>query len=471
MRRPARVGAGATRRRVGVTRVVAVLLVLVLASAGWSTVRTDERDGLLIGAEFRDASPLFTGLDVKVDGVPVGEIVDMNVVDRAKSRKQARVMLHLSNDALPVYADASATVRASSLLGEYYVDLDRGSPSEPMLRHGEILSASQNGQTTQLDRVLNTIDQPTGEALASLITALGHGLDGQGENLDATIKALAPAMKDTGRLVRILKKQNTLLGSVVDRVEPVAGALATNQGKTLDALVAASSKLAAASAAEQRNLKGALTQLPGTLREARTVLGQLAGTAEQTTPTLKALRPTTDKLSTLSAEIETFAKSATPALAKTKPVLDRADRLLSQARPVAAQLRHASPDLRAVAANARPVVTSLANNIGDVLDFVKYWALATNGQDGISHYFRGQLVISPQMAEMLLPQTTGQATTDRESNPQQTVKDLLSGKLGVKDSALSPGLLAPPGDDGKSATGLNRGQEAGALEFLIGGGQ
>ncbi|GAA5129527.1 MlaD family protein [Haloechinothrix salitolerans] len=474
MIRLVRTGAGGGRGGVTVTRIVAVALVVALASAGWSTTQTEHRDGMLIGAEFRDASPLFTGLDVKVDGVPVGEIVDMRVVERRESRKQARkqarVMLHLTNDALPVYQDASATVRASSLLGEYYVDLDRGSPSAPVMRDGQILPAGQNSQTTQLDQVLNTVDQPTGEALASLITALGHGLDGQGKNVDATLKALAPAMKDTGQLVKILKEQNTLLGNVVDRVEPVASALAHNRGKTLDSLVQATSELTAATAAEQRHLRDTLTQLPATLTEARKVLGQLAGTAEQATPTLKALRPTTDQLSTLSAELKTFAKSATPALAKTQPVLDRANKLLSAARPVAAQLRHASPDLRSVASDARPIVASLAKNIGDVLDFVRYWALATNGYDGISHYFRGQLVISPQMAEMLLPQVTGQAGK-KKPGQRQKVADLLSGKLDANDSSPSVGLLAPQDDEGGSATGLNRKQESGVLEFLIGGGQ
>ncbi|WP_245818829.1 MlaD family protein [Haloechinothrix alba] len=474
MRRPVRSTMPMLRGRASVTRIVALALVVVLGSAGWATVDTGERDGIVVGAEFRDASPLIAGLDVKVDGVPVGEIVEMRVAGGEKSAKLARVTLHLTNDALPVYEDATATVRASSLLGEYYVDLDRGSPSSRTLNDGDILPVGQNDQAAQLDQVLNTVDQPTGQALAALITALGRGMDGQGENLDATIEALAPAMEDTGRLVNILKEQNELLGDVVDRVEPVAGALADEQGGTLDALVEATSQLTAVTAEEQRHLRDTLTQLPGTLAEARNVLGRLAGTAEQTTPTLEALRPTTDDLEELSAEVESFANSATPALASTEPVLDRGEELLSEARPVTAQLRQASPDLRSVASDAQPIVDSLAGSIGDVLDFIRYWALATNGHDGISHYFRGQLVVSPQMAEMLLPQLTGTAGEQEsgdQDDEQQSVDDLLSGMPDTQEPSQSHGLLAPQDDEGGGATGLSREQEAGALELLIGGGQ
>lgn len=428
---------------------------LAISATGWARIATDTPDGMVLGAEFADASPLITGVDVRIDGVPVGIVKDLAVVPGADGRRHARVTMQLENAALPVHSDATATVRASSLLGERFVDLDRGTDSKPVLTAGRILPPRQTRQATDLDQVLNTFNQPTGQALAELLTALGHGLDGNGENLAATLKALGPGMADTGKLTAILRDQNQLLAGLVDRAQPVASALADDHGRTMDRLVATAARLTATTAGRHRQLAATLTELPATLQAARRTLGELAGTAKQTAPTLRALRPVTDDLSAISRELRTFSSSATRAVAHAEPVLDHAHKLLVQARPVAAELRKAAPDLRSASGDARPVVEALAGNIGNVLDFIRNWALTTNGSDGISHYFRAQLMISPEMLD---------AFARPEAKPQ--------GAPVPKLPDLPGGLLdKPTGELGGSITGLTEQQESDALGFLLGGGQ
>lgn len=434
-------------------RVLGMVAALAVSASGWATVATDTPDGMVLGAEFADASPLITGVDVRVDGVPVGIITDMTVVPDGDGRKRARVTMQLENAALPVHDDATATVRASSLLGERFVDLDRGTASAPVLTDRKILPPRQTRQATDLDQVLNTFDQPTGQAMAELLTALGGGLDGNGENLAATLKALGPAMTDTGKLTAILRDQNTLLASLVDRVQPVAGALADDGGRTMDRLVATAARLTGTTSRQHQQLAATIEQLPATLQAARGTLGKLAGTAEATAPTLRALRPMTDDLTAISGELRAFSSSATRAMAHAEPVLEHAHKLLVQARPVAAELRKTAPRLRSASGNARPVVEALAGNIGNVLDFIRNWALTTNGRDGISHYFRAQLVISPEMLDAFAPPDAKPAGAPLPKLP-----------------AIAGGLLdKPTGEIGGSVTGLTEQQENDALGFLLGG--
>lgn len=460
---------GSTRRlglrnRPSVARMTAIAAAIALSTAGWTTMTTESSDGMVLAAEFADASPLINGVDVKVDGVPVGTVAVMTVVDGPRNTKRAHVRMQLDNAALPVHRDATATVRAASLLGERFIDLDRGTASAPVLTDGSTLPVAQTGQATDLDQVLNTFNQPTGQALAELVTALGAGLDGNGENAAAALEALAPAMSDTSKLAAILREQNQLLGSVIDHVQPVASALAEDGGASLDRLVAATSRLTHATAARHRQLANTLGQTPATLAAARRTLAQLAGAAEQTTPTLRALRPTTNQLTALSQELRTFSDSATRALTSAEPLLGRAHRLLVAARPVAAELRKASPGLRAVSGDARPIVEALAGDIGNVLDFIRNWALTTNGHDGISHYFRAQLVVSPEMLDALRPQVT--ATPAQPSSDGPPLPELPGGL-----PTPLPGGLLNPNSQGDSATGLTEEQEAGALSFLLGGGR
>lgn len=449
------------RNRPSTLRVLAMIAAVAVSTAGWATMASDPPEGMLLGAEFADASPLITGVDVRIDGVPVGIVTDMTVVPGDDGRKRARVSMNLENAALPVHSDATATVRASSLLGERFVDLDRGSGSAPVLAAGRILPPSQTGQATDLDQVLNTFDQPTSQALAELLTALGHGIDGNGENLAATLKALGPAMADTGKLTTVLREQNELLGSLVDRVQPVAGALADDRGRTMNRLVSAAARLTGTTSRQHRQLSATIAQLPATLATARRTLGKLASTAEETAPTLKALRPMTDDLTAISSELRKFSSSATRAMAHTEPVLEHAERLLVKARPVAADLRKTAPHVRAVSGHARPVVEALTGNIGNVLDFIRNWALTTNGHDGISHYFRAQLVISPEMLEAFMPQQPASKPSGApKPGPLPQLPEVPGGLLEKPTDALGGGV-----------TGLTEQQESDALGFLLGGGR
>ncbi|MPY78507.1 MAG: MCE family protein [Actinophytocola sp.] len=411
-------------------------------------------------ARFESAAPLITGNQVKLDGVVVGEVLEMHARDG-----YADVLMQLDPQAQPLHRDARFTIRPVSLLGERYVDLERGSPSAPQLDPMQPIPVSQTGSNVGLDQILNVLDKPTGEGLAFLVTTLGEGLRGNGKNADAAIRALAPALRDTQRFTEVLKGQNGLLNNLVERVKPVTKAVAADDGKALDRLVGAADRLLAATSAQQRALDSTLAKLPDALRSARTTLARLAGTAEQTTPTLRAMRPVTDKLSTISGELMRFSDALDPALATAEPVLRRAEKLLDAAAPVSADLRAAGPGLKKSLSAARPIVERLTANRDQVFNFIRYWALATNGRDGLSHYLRVNAIVNPDTLTGALPGGAPKPASDGGDTATPPLP-------GLPDVS---GLLPTP-DDGNSAdadtrnpTGLTEEQESGLMNFLVGG--
>ncbi|MEV4731858.1 MlaD family protein [Saccharopolyspora sp. NPDC049426] len=443
-------------------RIVGLLAAVIVGTTAGATgiANKGSSDGATIYAEFSDASPLIVGNDVQVGGVKVGQIESIEVQDG-----RARVGLHLDPKALPVHTDARTTIRPVSLLGERFVALERGTPSAPVIADGGVLPVQQTGRATDLDEVLNTVDKPTGRALAVLVTTLGEGVRGQGKDVDAAVQALSPAMKDTGSLVHVLNEQNALLTSLVDRTQPVASALASDDGRKLDGLVGSTDQVLGAVAANQRAVDSSLAQLPGTLSAARAALSDVSGVAEQTTPTLESMRPTTNNLNAISGELQRFADSADPALASAQPVLQRAQELLDQAAPVVRELEAAGPDLRGTAGSLRPIGTALTSNLGNVLDFIRFWALTTNGHDGLSHYFRAHLVVSPETAlgpAPVAPPAVPPGLTPPPGLPQLPLRQLPLPQL--------PGLggSQPAGSDG-GATGLTADQERSMLDHLVGG--
>jgi phospholipid/cholesterol/gamma-HCH transport system substrate-binding protein len=288
-----------TARAKGRATAVAVVALLGLGGAAFGAVTAQGTPPeQLVYAEFADASPLITGNTVKVSGVKVGEVRSISV----REGKALVAMRITEASVLPLYEDASARIRPVSLLGERYVDLDRGSPPAPVRPPDRPIPAGQTGSAVDLQDVLDMMDQPTGTALAAMVTTLGEGVHGEGQNIDAAIQALAPALHRTDQLVGILDEQNELLTSLIDRVDPVAGALAADGGANLDRLLDSADLLLRTTAANRTALDASLQQLPSTLTDARRTLAQVAGVAEATTPALESVRrsPTTSPRSASS---------------------------------------------------------------------------------------------------------------------------------------------------------------------------
>jgi phospholipid/cholesterol/gamma-HCH transport system substrate-binding protein len=473
----------ANRNRAPRARLIAIAVVAIGAvTAASSGMAADQNPSTaIVVAKFADASPLLVGNDVKLLGVKVGSITSMSV----DADGQADVGMELDAAALPLHTDAKALVRPVSLLGERYLELDRGSDNAPVLPRGAVIPSSQTGQNTDLDQVLNTVDDPTGQSLAALVTVLGEGAQGNGANIADTIKALAPAMTDTQGLADVLNQQNALVNGLVDKLGPVATALADDKGKTLDGLVSSTQQILNTTAANQQALDSTLAALPATVQTARDTLAQLTGTVASTVPTLQAIKPVTGSLTQISAELQQFAGAAQPALAGANPVLEKAQSLLDEARPVVETLSKSGPDTKALASSLKPIAGELTDNIDGVFAFIKNWALATNGADGLSHYFRAGLVVTPDTVSGAVPglgsnlgiggspapltKNPGGQPVDPQA-PQQPGGGPAGGLLaGGGPAGILGSLLSPtPSPDG-GVTGLTQQQESGVLGFLLGG--
>jgi phospholipid/cholesterol/gamma-HCH transport system substrate-binding protein len=479
-------------RRTAILAVSGLLLVMlgVVALRGES----DADQGRRLSATVADAGSLEEGSEVRASGVLVGQVSSIELVG-----DEARIELEVHDGVLPVHKDATLTVRPVNLLGENYIDLDPGSADAPFLERAEI-PAKQVQTAVTLQDVLNTFEAPTAASLAAVVTTLGEGLHNNGGEVSAALKALLPAMENSEELGKILARQNKVLANLVSSADPVAAALADEDGRTLDRLLTSTERALGAIEVQETALEQTLLELPSTLVSAQRTLARFGGVAAEATPTVRALRPLTGDLQTVVKELRAFADAADPALASLEPVLRRADQLLTQAAPVVAGLRKAGPDLRRSAASLRPVGRELLDeNLYGVMEFVRKWALSTNSRDGLSHYFRGVIYVTPTTLNSLLTSLIpshvispnqpspgdGQPTPDGplpDVLPDGVLPDgvlpedlsgldgILGGLLGKgHTSADTPDRTSSPSDDRTSALGLTATQEQRLIGQLLGG--
>ena len=455
--------------------VALVSSALLVAVAAGGVTAAQNHPAVTIHAEFTDAGAIIPGNDVMVDGVKAGTVKKLGLVDG-----RARVTLSVGSAFAPLHTDARVTIKAVSLLGERYIDVDRGSPTAPVLQDGAVLPATRTGRTIELQEFLDVVNDPAGAALAALIVALGEGLEGRGEDAAAALDALKPALTETKELLEILGAHNQLLTALIDRAEPVAQALAADRGERLERVVAATDQLLAATAAGKPELDAALRRLPTALATARSALGELTALAGQATPVLASLRPLSGDLRQIAGELQSFADAAGPALVSAEPVLQRLRELITAASPVTAELRAAAPRRTGRRRGTRTIVEALPEDLSNLLDFVRNAALATAGHDGISHYLRIFALGTGKEVGPSQPPETGASGAPLASSPLPASGPLAgTGLLGVPSVPARQGghqfdkpLAAPllPGVDLGSATGLTQMQEKSLLRYLLGTG-
>lgn len=179
------------------TRRLAAVAVFVLLVAGVVTVATgDERNRLT--AEFPSTINLFAGAKVKVLGVVVGEVTDIEV----RGTKVRVEIVYDAGRALP--ADVHAVIVPPSIVGDRFVQLTPVYRGGPKLPEGARLGLDRTTVPVELDDTYRAVDQlvtalgPKGAnadgALSRLISATADHLGGNGKRYNKAMKDLADAI-------------------------------------------------------------------------------------------------------------------------------------------------------------------------------------------------------------------------------------------------------------------------------------
>ncbi len=478
---------------------IAVFVVVAAVAFGYLIV-TKPDGGHTVYARFADAQFLVPGNTVHVDGVMAGKITKLSVKDNT-----AIVQLRLSKSAWPIHRDASAMVRPVTILGEDYIDLNAGTPSAPTLAEGATIGGTSGpiqgtSSSTNLQTVLDSVNDPTATALGVMFTSLGQGVQGQGANEENAIRALGPALSDTSGLLKLLDGQNQVLTQMIDNVTPVLHALDTNRGATLDGLLTTTNNLLSATATSSNNMGTDIRQLPGTLEAATSAFNQLGGLSDQATPALASLTPLTNNLQGVSQELLNFSAAAQPAARSLPPLLTQTKTLVDNARPVVDTLKAQGPAGLQDLQNLQPIVQGNVHSVGldgqtalnNLFSFVSEWASTTSNFDGSGHYFRFHFQGGCTLLQLTpcTPQAAATATASTKAGtpapalqapaapgarpaptpPALKLPPLLAPAQGVQN--LLGGLLgggAAPAPSGPSATGLTPSQEQNLVGYLLGG--
>jgi ABC-type transporter Mla subunit MlaD len=306
-------------------------------------------------ADFGEATQLTTNADVRISGVTVGRVTDVE-----PRLTNTRATIEIDHQYAPIAATSKAILRAKTLLGETYIEITPGRSSDPRLKEDAVLSGKQVLPTTELDEILRALDPATRKDLQKLLGGLSHGLRGRGQDLNQAIGNLAPFAEDSSQVLRVLDSQHHAVERLVRDTGEVLDAVSRRQGQ-LRTLVTAGDRLLATTGRRNAALTRAVEILPTTLQELRPTMDAVAVTASDAAPVVHDLRP--------------GGRLFASALRDTSVLAPRARALLAGVDQVAGAARTGLPAATDVVNSARPVFQILDPALRELVPVVQYLGL------------------------------------------------------------------------------------------------
>ncbi len=271
-----------------VRRNVMLLLVLALVASACGVFGDGDGDvGLTITADFQRTFNLFEGSRVRMAGIDIGSIEQVEVDEGADS---VHVTMGLDPGA-QVPAEAGAVVIQGALLGERYVQLTPTYDGGPTLEDGAHIPMDRTAVPVEfeeafesLEAMLEGLDR---QEVARLVTNLAETLDGQGDELGQTID-------DVRDMIVALRQSDEQLVEMARTLSDLNATVATRADAMAQQFVDMNT-VAEALASERADLDRALNAL---LRMARTVGDTVAahrGNLTEDVATLTRLARTIDR--------------------------------------------------------------------------------------------------------------------------------------------------------------------------------
>lgn len=264
--------AGVMTKMSGLTRILSVVAVLALV-VGASLVMFQGPEMKTLTATFPRTVSLYQGSDVRILGVPVGQVDTVTPTG-------TDVTVTMSYDAkYKVPADAQAVIVSPAIVGDRFIQLTPVfEPGDDVLASGAVISEKRTSTPLELDEIYQSIDDLTvalGPQGANKQGALTHLLDSTAKNFAGQGAKFHTTIKNLSKLTGTLADNKEELFGTARQVEKFVRALAKNDQTVRrfnDSLMSAADLLEGERgdlAAALRNLGVAMKQVSGFVRENR----------------------------------------------------------------------------------------------------------------------------------------------------------------------------------------------------------
>jgi virulence factor Mce-like protein len=328
-------------------------------------------------ATFMSANNLQPKSPVRIAGVNVGAVKEVQPLSNGKG---ATVTMEIQDVGLPIHTDAQMKIRPRIFLeGNFFVDIQPGSPSAPTVKSGDTIPVNQTSTPVQLGQLLTALQSDTRKDLKTLLfeyatKGLGNG-GAQGYN--RSLKSAPEAFRTSS-----LANDATLGQKPHD----------------LSNLLRGQQRLAAELAANPAVLKDLVTQLNVTFAAFAREDAPLRATIPALRDVLRVGTPALVSLDSALPSLRAFARDALPGTRSSGPTIDASLPFIRQLR-----LLVRPQELRGLVADLRPTIPALARLNRSTIPFLNEGRALSACQNNVLLPFAKTPIPDPDF-----PQNSGQ---------------------------------------------------------------
>jgi phospholipid/cholesterol/gamma-HCH transport system substrate-binding protein len=259
--------------------LVMVVIVAIAVYFGF-TKHIPFKHGFRLNAQFATAVNIKGKSPVRIAGVNVGKVTSIK-----RNGSTAVVGMEIESRGLPIHSDATVKVRPRIFLeGNWFVELQPGSPSAKTLSSGATLPITQASDPVQLDQVLDALNTDTRKNLQDFLIGYGDGLTrkpsaADNAEQDPEVRGInaaqalnktferAPAAERGGAVINqaLTGTETHDLSKLVLSIGKVTGALNVHE-QQLGELIGNLNSFFRSLAAQASSLNAAVAVLPSSLR-------------------------------------------------------------------------------------------------------------------------------------------------------------------------------------------------------------
>jgi phospholipid/cholesterol/gamma-HCH transport system substrate-binding protein len=338
---------------------IALIVLVILAYLGFAKDIPFVNPPYELKAVFADAQNMATRSPVRIAGVEVGQVT--KIEQYSDDSDLSVVTMELKDDALPLHEDAELKIRPRIFLeGNFFVELDPGSPSGPELADGSTVPAAQTSGSVQLDEVLTSLQSDTRADLQKLLQGYGDAINGE---------PLPGEDADQEPMTRGQTAAESLNDSIPTAADALRGLAIVNDATMgtelhdLSSLIGSQARVSTALAAKEEQLKDFVTNFNLTVAAFAAEEDNLRRTIGELPDVLERAGPALDSLNASFPPTRAFARAILPGVRATPGVIENSFPWIRQVRALVSPA-----ELQGLVNDLRPAIDDLAQVTDDSIN-------------------------------------------------------------------------------------------------------
>jgi phospholipid/cholesterol/gamma-HCH transport system substrate-binding protein len=307
--------------------VIAVLIIVAGSYLAYTKQLPFTGPSYKIHAVFDNAATLRPDSPVRIAGVNVGKVTSVE-----RKGENVEATFYIDDAGRPIHTDAEVDIRPRLFLeGNFFLDVDPGSPSAPELENDGTVPITQTAVAVQLDEILTTLQSDDRQNLKALLEGFGTALNHQPtaaedvtQDPDVQGESAATAIQQSFRYGGAAGKNSAIVNEAFLGTQP----------HDLSKLIAAQRRVFGELLSREEQLKDLITNFNTFTGALASESGNLSETVRLLAPTLEEARPSLLHLNQSFPQLRAFARDLRPGIRELPSTINAAEPWLRQADPL-----------------------------------------------------------------------------------------------------------------------------------------